>query len=156
MVASSINAVGYFFGTVPFELDYLPADEDHVKHSSDAYDAERRERRWEKRESKKSTLSPEEQRLITLQQNYFSFVALEDACHAMEQSLTASYDGSHPLLIVYRNNTLIADAAQLARLMYPDVAVRGQLEGTRSLVDWRRAANLIGFETEVTAADLFE
>jgi hypothetical protein len=146
---------GLFFGTVPFELDYLPADEDHVKHPSDAYDAERRERRWEKRASKKSALSPEEQRLITLQQNYFSFVALEDACHPREQSLTASYDGSHPLLIVDRNNTLMADAAQLARLMHPDVAVRGQLEGTQSLVDWRRAANMIGFETELTAADLF-
>ncbi|MFT5090500.1 MAG: hypothetical protein ACI906_002626 [Candidatus Latescibacterota bacterium] len=230
VVASSINAVGYFFGTVPFELDYLPADEDHAKHPSDAYsfskqvteeigqyfwrrdnisntclrfgaglrpieqmretmadslrsvkslveslgampaeqgqgevqrmrdayDAERRERRWEKREGKKSALSPEEQRLITLRQNYFSFVALEDACHAMEQSLTASYDGSHPLLIVDKNNTLMSDAAQLAQLMYPDVAVRGQLEGTQSLVDWRRAAELIGFETEVTAATLFE
>jgi len=49
----------------------------------------------------------------------------------------------------------MADAAQLARLMHPDVAVRGQLEGTQSLVDWRRAANMIGFETELTAADLF-
>ena len=35
--ASSINAVGYFFGAVPFELDYLPADEDHRKQPSDAY-----------------------------------------------------------------------------------------------------------------------
>ena len=37
VVASSINAVGYFFGAVPFELDYLPADEDNAKHPSDAY-----------------------------------------------------------------------------------------------------------------------
>ena len=29
--ASSINAVGYFFGAVPFEIDYIPADEDHPK-----------------------------------------------------------------------------------------------------------------------------
>ena len=228
--ASSINAVGYFFGAVPFELDYLPTDEDHPKLPSDAYsfskqvteeigqyfwhrdqisntclrfgaglrpieqmretmadamrsardlvdalgamsaaqhtvevqrmraayDAERRERRWEKRDGKKSVLSPGEQHLITLRQNFFSFVALEDACHAMEQSLTASYDGSHPLLIVDRNNTLMAGAAQLAQLMYPDVAVRGPLEGTQSLVDWQRAADLIGFEAQVTAAALFE
>lgn len=230
VVASSINAVGYFFGTVPFELDYLPADEEHPKLPSDAYsfskqvteeigqyfwhrdkisntclrfgaglrpieqmretmsdslravknlvdtlgtmsieqstaevqrmrtayDAERRERRWEKREGKKSVLSPDEQRLITLRQNYFSFVTLEDACQAMEQSLTASYDGSHPLLIVDRHNTLMADAAELAQLMYPDVAVRGPLEGTQSLVNWQRAAELIGFETEIAAATLFE
>ena len=228
--ASSINAVGYFFSAVPFELDYLPADEDHSKLPSDAYsfskqvteeigqyfwhrdqisntclrygaglrpiaqmretmadamrsardlvdalgampaaqhtaevqrmrmayDAERRERRWEKRYGKKSALSPAELHLITLRQNYFSFVALEDACHAMEQSLTASYEGSHPLLIVDRNNTLMADAALLAQLMYPDVAVKSPLEGTQSLVDWRRAADLIGFEAHVTAAELYE
>ena len=229
VVASSINAVGYFFGAVPFELDYLPADEDNAKHPSDAYsfskqvteeigayfwrrdqisntclrfgaglrainelregmaessksvknlldtlgamppqqsekeiqrmrdayDAERRERRWEKRDGKKSVLSADEQRLITMRQNYFSFVALEDACRAMELSLTASYDGSHPLLIVDKNNTLMTDAAQLAELMYPDVEVRGHLEGTQSLVDWRRAMDLLGFETEIAAAALF-
>ncbi len=35
-VASSINAIGYFFGTVPFELDYLPVDADHPRSTSDA------------------------------------------------------------------------------------------------------------------------
>ena len=74
----------------------------------------------------------------------------------MEQSLTASYDGSHPLLIVDSNNTLMANAAQLAHLMYPDVAVRGSLESTQSLVDWRRAADLIRFEAHITAAELYE
>ena len=229
VVASSINAVGYFFGAVPFELDYLPADENNAKHPSDAYsfskqvteeighyfwhrdqisntclrfgaglraiaelrdgmanslqsaknllddlrampsqqskiavqrmrdayDAERRERRWEKRDGKKTVLSADEQRLITMRQNYFSFVALEDACRAMELSLTAPYYGSHPLLIVDKNNTLMADAAKLAQLMYPDVEVRGNLEGTQSLVDWRRALELIGFETELGADALF-
>jgi len=228
--ASSINAVGYFFGAVPFEIDYIPTDEDQPKLPSDAYsfskqvteqigqyfwhrdqisntclrfgaglrpikemretmadtmrsardlvdalcampaaqktaevqrmrsayDAERRERRWERRDGKKSVLSSDERRLITLRQNFFSFVALEDACHAMEQSLTASYEGSHPLLIVDRNNTLMADAAQLAQLMYPDVAVKRPLEGTQSLVDWRRAADLIRFEAHITAAELYE
>jgi nucleoside-diphosphate-sugar epimerase len=229
VVASSINAVGYFFGAVPFELDYLPADENNAKYPSDAYsfskqiteeigeyfwrrdqisntclrfgaglrainelregmaessksvkdlldnlgamppqqcktevqrmrdayDAERRERRWEKRDGKKSVLSADEQRLITMRQNYFSFVALEDACRAMELSLTASYNGSHPLLIVDKNNTLMTDAAQLAAVMYPDVVLRGQLAGTQSLVDWRRAIDLLGFETEIAAAALF-
>lgn len=229
VVASSINAVGYFFGTVPFELDYLPADENNAKHPSDAYsfskqvteeigeyfwrrdqisntclrfgaglrainelregmaessksakdlldrlgamppdqskkevqrmrdayDAERRGRRWEKRDGKQSVLSSDEQRLITMRQNYFSFVALEDACRAMELSLTASYDGSHPLLIVDKNNTLMADAAPLAQLMYPDVELRGRLEGTQSLVDWRRAVDLIGFETQISADNIF-
>ena len=29
VVASSINAIGYFFATEPFEIDYLPVDEIH-------------------------------------------------------------------------------------------------------------------------------
>jgi nucleoside-diphosphate-sugar epimerase len=37
VAASSINAIGYFFGAVPFEIDYLPVDEDHPKLTSDAY-----------------------------------------------------------------------------------------------------------------------
>ena len=231
VVASSINAVGYFFGTVPFELEYLPADEAHPKLTSDAYsfskqvteeigvyfwrrdgiantclrfgaglrplaemqqnaaeallaaralverlgeaepqdaaaeirrmrdayDAGRRERRYEKRgQNKASVLAADEQRLMTLRQNYFSFVALEDACRAMQKALTAPYEGSHPLLVVDRNNTLMAEAAKLAELLYPDVKAVSPLAGTQSLVDWRRAAELIGFEAEISAEALFE
>ena len=35
--ASSINAVGYFFGVVDWELSYLPVDEAHPTHTTDAY-----------------------------------------------------------------------------------------------------------------------
>ncbi|TVQ27664.1 MAG: NAD(P)-dependent oxidoreductase [Spirochaetaceae bacterium] len=35
--ASSINAVGYFFGAVEWELSYLPVDESHPTHTTDAY-----------------------------------------------------------------------------------------------------------------------
>ncbi len=51
--------------------------------------------------------------------NRGNFIALEDACRGMELSLTASYKGSHPLLIVDENNSLTMDAAKLANLMYP-------------------------------------
>jgi nucleoside-diphosphate-sugar epimerase len=35
--ASSINAVGYFYGAREFELSYLPVDEDHPSFTTDAY-----------------------------------------------------------------------------------------------------------------------
>ena len=35
--ASSINAVGYLYGAVHWELDYLPLDEEHRAFTSDAY-----------------------------------------------------------------------------------------------------------------------
>ena len=120
----------------------------------DAYDDERRERRTENREGKTPKLAQDEHRLMTLRHNYFSFVALEDACQGMELSLTASYEGSHPLLIVDGNNALTMDAAKLANLMYPDVTIRGRLEGTQSLVNSRKAAELIGFETQISAKEL--
>jgi len=37
VVASSINAIGYFYGPRAFELSYLPVDEDHPKFTSDSY-----------------------------------------------------------------------------------------------------------------------
>lgn len=37
VVASSINAIGYYFSRLPFELDYLPVDEAHPKTTSDPY-----------------------------------------------------------------------------------------------------------------------
>ncbi len=37
VVASSIHAIGYFFGTKSFELDDLPVDEQHGKSTTDAY-----------------------------------------------------------------------------------------------------------------------
>jgi NAD(P)-dependent dehydrogenase (short-subunit alcohol dehydrogenase family) len=230
VVASSINAVGYFFGAVPFELDYLPADEDHPKLTSDAYsfskqvtedigryfwqrdgitntclrfgaglrpvqeirerqvpgflaaralieelqtkepdeqrselrrmqvayDNERKERRYERGTGRTPELTPEEHRLMALRHNYFSFVALEDACRGMELSLTSDYEGSHPLLIVDGNNTLMMDAGVLANLVYPEVAVRGGLEGAQSLVSPERARDLVGFETRIHAGELYE
>jgi hypothetical protein len=230
VVASSINAIGYFFGAVPFEIDYLPVDEEHPKRTSDAYsfskqvaedighyfwqrdgisntclrfgaglrpidemrqkmsepfrsvkvfaeglleqspeegaesvrrmraayDDERRDRLYENQEGRTPVLSPVEHRLMTLRHNYFSFVALEDACRAMEMSLTADYDGSHPLLILDRNNTLMMDAENLAKWLYPDVSVKQDLVGTRSLVSWQRALDLINFETKISAQALFD
>ena len=51
----------------------------------------------------------------------------------------------------------MTSAAQLAELVYPEVMVRCQLEGTSpSLVDWHRALDLINFEAKFTAAALFE
>jgi hypothetical protein len=37
VVASSINAIGYLFGTSSFETDYLPIDEAHPKTTTDTY-----------------------------------------------------------------------------------------------------------------------
>lgn len=37
VAASSVNAIGFFFGRKSFQLDYLPVDEDHPSFTTDAY-----------------------------------------------------------------------------------------------------------------------
>jgi len=228
VVASSINAIGYYFGAVPFEIDYLPVDEGHPKLTSDAYsfskqvtedigayfwqrdgvanaclrfgaglrpveelrgqrdgfvaarglverlletaeadralevarmrgayDEERRKRMYENKLGRSPDLADAEHRLMSLRHNYFSFVTLEDACRGMELALTAGYKGSHPLFIVDRENTLVMNAAELANLVYPDVDVRGELSGKQSFVSPGKAKELIGFETEMHASELY-
>lgn len=227
VVASSINAIGYLFGTVPFELDYLPVDEKHPRFPSDAYsfskqmteeigayywrregisntclrfgaglrsldqmraraeqfaeareivaalaaltvderraevtrirtayDAARRQRAFEQG-SDWEGLTPAEQRLMTMRHNLFSYVDLGDACHGMECCLVARYEGSHPLFIVDRHNTLCVEAAQLAEIFYPTVKRRAPLRDDQSLVDWRRAEELVGFAAEVPASAIY-
>ena len=164
VVASSINAIGYFFATEPFEIDYLPVDEGHPKFATDAYsfskqvtedigayfwrrdrisntclrfgaglqyvdemresqgegyreakvrvetlasldeeeadekiramrpdyDKGRRQRVFET-DRRFPEMDPVDQRLVTMRQNYFSFVDLSEACRGMELALTADY-----------------------------------------------------------------
>lgn len=37
VAASSVNAIGFFFGRKGFQLDYLPVDEEHPSFTTDAY-----------------------------------------------------------------------------------------------------------------------
>jgi uncharacterized protein YbjT (DUF2867 family) len=228
VVASSINAIGYLFGTVPFELDYLPVDEGHPKTTSDAYSfskqitedigayfarregianaclrfgaglatlADLRERSGddlrdcralaenlstldadvaraeisrmrssydEARRSRTfeggagSLLTTAEQRLMTLRHNFVSFVELGEACRAMRLALTTPFTGHHTLFIVDRRNSLGLRADRLARLLYPEVAIRHDLIEDQSLVDWRRAKQLLNFESEIPATRVLE
>lgn len=228
VVASSINAVGYLFATAPFELDYLPVDEDHPRSTSDAYsfskqvtedigvyfarregvanaclrfgaglsplvelrssqadslrtsralvttlanlgaadarieldrmqaayDAARRGRVAEG--GVRCALPPAELRLMGMRHNYFSFIELSEACRAMRLALTTKFTGHHTLFIVDQRNNLDLPADDLCRLLYPDVPTRSALQGHQALVDWRRAADLLTFESRIPATMVLE
>lgn len=229
VVASSINAIGYLFGTVPFEIDYLPVDEDHPKTTSDAYSfskqvtedigvyfarregihniclrfgaglaslADLRGRHGDEFGAAPAALveqlgaqsggsraeiarmqavydecrrgrmfeegginveqPPAERQLMMLRHNYFSFVELGEACRAMRLSLTTPVEGSHTLFIVDRRNILGLPASLIADVVYPDVPRRGELIDDQSLVDWRRARDLLGFESEIPASHVLD
>lgn len=227
VVASSINAVGYYFGTVPFELDYLPVDEDHPKTTSDAYSFSKqvteeigayfarregiasaclrfgaglgwmddlRQRMGEGLRSSRALvgdllqlpdaeaaaeirrmrdaydtarqgraaeggppadLPPHERQLMGQRHNLLSFIELGEACRAMRLALETTFQGYHTLFIVDGQNLLGLPAAALARLLWPDVTPRHELRGNASLVDPRRASALLGFDSTVSADNLW-
>ena len=229
VVASSINAIGYFFGTEPFEIDYLPVDEGHPKFATDAYsfskqvtedigayfwrrdrisntclrfgaglqyvdemmenqgegyrearariealasldvveaqdqvvamrqvyDEGRRQRPFEGGQWVEG-LDGVDSRLMNMRQNYFSFVDLAEACRGMELALTADYEGSHPLFITDHQNITCQPANRLVELFYPEVRVRRDLIESQSLVDWRKAEQLIGFVSQASAESFYQ
>ena len=79
--------------------------------------------------------------------NYFTLLDDRDAAQALEKSLTAEYEGSHPLFVMDSHNSLGLESAHLARLFYPEVK-NIELSGSQSLVSSDRARALIGFEPE--------
>ena len=88
--------------------------------------------------------------------DYFSFVELGEACRAMRLALTTPVEGSHTLFIVDRRNILGLPARLIADLVYPDVPQRGDLVDDQSLVDWRCAWDLLGFESETPASSVLD
>ncbi len=106
-----------------------------------------------RRDDGESELTPAEKSLMNLRHNFFSFVELGEACRAIRLALMHNIQGSQSMFIVDRQNALSMPADRLSRVMYPDVDVRGSLQGNQSLVDWH-AATSIGFESEISAAQL--
>jgi nucleoside-diphosphate-sugar epimerase len=227
--ASSINAVGYFYGCVEWQLSYLPVDEAHPQVTTDSYSfskqvleeiaayywrrdgisgttlrlpgvyrptPERLERIQESIRRGKSrypeifTLPPadydafmqglrsttkkirdqrlmeqrgmlgdvgtEEQRHLFGQiHNMFTNVDARDSAQAIEKSVLADYQGSHPLFINDSHNAVGVDSAALAKHFYPGVPLSHPLEGTETLVSIHRARNLIGYEPEFSVSRFY-
>jgi hypothetical protein len=72
-----------------------------------------------------------------------------DAAQALEKSVTASYEGSHPLFITNAQNSLDFDSKTLTKLFFPKVTTfKQELKDNESLVSNAKAQTLIGFEAE--------
>ncbi|GAB5559674.1 MAG: hypothetical protein SynsKO_13210 [Synoicihabitans sp.] len=230
VVASSIHAVGYFFGIKPFELSDLPVDEDHEKFTTDSYSFSKQITEdignyfWRRNGISSASLRfgagwhnpkltraeeintlrgalgrlnelaamPEKDaieaigqagatfddmrgrglfegstvhsrvlgtpdlRLIWMRHTLFSYVDLNDACEAMELSLSRRYEGSHPLFVVHPENILSFDAAKLARIFYPQVTPKTSLRGCQSLLSGHRAESVIGFRAATPTSRLWK
>lgn len=85
--------------------------------------------------------------------NLWVFIHVEDTAQAVEKSLTADYEGSHPLFINDDHNWMNYDSRTLAQLFFPDVTDWKQdITGSEALVSINQARDLIGFKPEFTVA----
>jgi NAD(P)-dependent dehydrogenase (short-subunit alcohol dehydrogenase family) len=81
-------------------------------------------------------------------------VDVRDAAQAIEKSLTASFEGSHPLFINDTHNFLQYDVRVLAQIFYPDVTKwKEDLRDKEALISIKKAQALIGFEPNYSVQD---
>jgi nucleoside-diphosphate-sugar epimerase len=84
----------------------------------------------------------------TARDTLFSYVCAADAARAVELTLTAGFEGHERFFPVVADTTTTTPSRELARTVYPEATVLGELEGTESLVSGRKAADLLGWRPE--------
>jgi nucleoside-diphosphate-sugar epimerase len=81
--------------------------------------------------------------------DFWTRIDERDAAQAVERSITADYEGSHPLFINDTHNITGVPSLALARLFFPEARLdEERLSATSSLVSIDAARKLIGFEPE--------
>ncbi len=81
--------------------------------------------------------------------NLWALLDVRDAALAVEQALTATFDGAHPLFVNDTHNSLDYDTQSLIRMFFPEVPrQKHPVEGSAALVSVKRAHDLIGFEPQ--------
>ena len=94
-------------------------------------------------------MEDEEQMVFFGYTDFWAIISVVDAAQAFEKSLTADFEGSHPLFVCERENSAGIEADTLLRLFYPQVtARRAALTGPATLLSYAKARALIGYEPE--------
>jgi nucleoside-diphosphate-sugar epimerase len=86
--------------------------------------------------------------LMATRNDFWAAVDARDSAQAFEKALTAPYDGSHVLFVNDSHNRSGVPSRELAETFYPEAEIRGELEGTTTLVSIDAARALLGFEPE--------
>jgi len=139
------------------ELMAMPPDERRTRIDAcvAAFEAERaerpQERPWgERGPRRRGDAPPPPERLLMFgRTDFWSIIDGEDAAQALERGITATYEGSHPLFVCDRDNSVGVPSEQLAKLYFPEVTTwKRSIEGTETLLSYDRARELIGYEPE--------
>ena len=79
----------------------------------------------------------------------WALLDVRDAAQAFAKSVSADYEGFHPLFVNDTGNFAEYDAATLARLFFPGVPTRPEaLKDNATLISIEKARTLIGFEPQ--------
>ena len=162
--ASSVNATGAAFSRAP-RYDYFPLDENHPTYNEDPYSlskwiceqqADSFVRRFDHMVITSlrfhlivATRADAEQRRGSLGdvfvRHLWGYTLLDAAARACLLSLTANFEGHHPLYIIAPDTIMDEPSLELKARYYPDVPVRGNLDGHAAFFDSSKAERLLGW-----------
>jgi nucleoside-diphosphate-sugar epimerase len=83
----------------------------------------------------------------------FSYLHIDDAATLTERAIEAEYDGHEVFWTVAADTTADVESARLAEEFYPEAECRANLDGTESLIDVSKAADLLDWEPTRTWRD---
>ena len=164
-LASSINAVGGRFSRWP-RYDYFPLDERHPTYAEDPYSlskwigeqqADAIARRFpgvsvaslrlhgvvENRGATAEWLGLADR---VVEKQLWGYTEREAAARAFLRAATAEFGGHEVFYIVAPRTMAVTPSLELAAEHYPEVPIRGDLDGDRGFFDCRKAADLLGWE----------
>lgn len=168
VISSSESSYGLAFAVNPMEPRYVPVDEDHPQPVQDAYGLSKvvNEQTADMiyRRSGMQTVSfrlgnviePEDyarfpswlhdsrQRSNIL----WSYIDARDAAAAMELAIRADGLGSVALNLANDETSMDVPSTELMREVYPEVEIREELEEYQTLLDNRRAKDMLGWQPE--------
>jgi UDP-glucose 4-epimerase len=163
-LASSVNATGAAFSRWP-RYDYFPLDEQHPTYNEDPYSlskwiCEQQADSFARRYDSMAIASLRFHMVVpdrataarrqnagneVLVKHLWGYTRLEAAARACLLSLTADLRGHAAFYIVAPDTTMDAPSLELRQRYFPDVPVRGNLDGNSGFFDCSRAARLLGW-----------
>lgn len=168
-VASSINALGQFYGCKPLPVRYFPIDEDHPQLLSDEYSLSKHMTEelasyfWHKAGVSSvclripGVLEPIEEHAARVRRsrergpeawarNYWCAIDARDSARAFVAGIEAEYEGPHRLFVNDDRNIVGLPSRELAAKVYPEVSEwRAPVSDDESLVSCERARRVLGW-----------
>lgn len=164
--ASSINATGASYSRWP-RYDYFPLDEQHPTYNEDAYSLSK----WVCEQQADSFARLYDAMVIASlrfhgvvpdrataayrppttdahegrARGLWGYTLLDAAARACLASITASFSGHEAFYIVAPETTMDEPSAALQERYFPDVPVRGELQGHQSFYSSAKAEQLLGW-----------